>query len=121
MNNFWQVVYDVYLRRRRWEKAGWRRHHDWRSRHWSVHLVAEYVGDLHSDFLFFVFTCWNPSWLEVGWNMAGLQTWWGKEIKNFLNNNKAPSQLLQREEEKTKIKISDLSPSLGGSRTWGRS
>ena len=77
--------------------------------------------DLLSDFLFSVYTCWNPSWLEVGWNMAGLQTWWGKEIKNFLNNNKAPSQLLQREEEKTKIKISDLSPSLGGSRTWGRS
>ena len=101
MNDFRQVVIYIYLRRRRWEKAGWRCHHDWRSRHWRVHLVAEYiVEDLLSDFVFSVFTCWNPSWLEVGWNMAGLQTWWEKEIKNFLNNNIAPSQLLQREEGK---------------------
>ena len=32
------------------------------------------LEDLLSDFVFSVFTCWNPSWLEVGWNMAGLQT-----------------------------------------------
>ena len=68
-----------------------------------MHLVVEYVGGFAFRFLILrVFTCWNPSWLEVGWNMAGLQTWWEKEIKNFLNNNIAPSQLLQREEGKRK-------------------
>ena len=100
MGDFGQVVIYIYLRRRRWEKAGWRRHHDWRSRHWRVHLVTEYFEDLLSDFLFSVFTCWNPSWLEVGWNMAGLQTWREKEIKNFFNNNKAPPHFFKEKKER---------------------
>ena len=33
------------------------------------------------------FTCWNPSWLEGWWNIAGLQTWSEKRIRNFHNNN----------------------------------